>query len=244
MRFARQLASFSLLLLTACSSPDGELTIAAAASVREVLTEMAERYTVEHSVPITVTTGSTGVLARQVREGAPCDVFFGADMQTAEGLAAEGFADGEAVAYAVGELVLWQHPESTPRIALLDDLRQPGMTVAIANAETAPYGAAAKELLGAHGLWGALKESVVFSGNVEQAFQYANSRNVTAAFVSRSLVPDGDEVVTFDDAAARVRHGAVVTLQGARSAHGAAFLDFVGHPDNAAVLARHGFAAP
>jgi molybdate transport system substrate-binding protein len=237
----------SLLMLAACAGDPAEdtLTIATAASVRALVEEIANEYSSTHPIRIHVTSGSTGELARQVREGARIDIFFGADIATAESLHAVGLAHGDVIPYATGQLVLWQHPEARPRIATLADLDKPAVTIAIANPEMAPYGAAARAILQREGRWTPNIDRIVQANNVEQAFQFANTRNVTAAFISRSLVPTGHSFLTLAGPESRIQHGAIIVRHSDTPPRTAsAFLDHFLSPHTEPTLHKYGFASP
>jgi molybdate transport system substrate-binding protein len=220
------------------------MTLAAAASVRSLVGELASDYRKAHDIPITLTSGSTGELARQVRHGAGVDVFFGADLATAESLSADGFAEGSVVVYARGELVLWQRADAQPRLKSLRDLLNEDVTLAMANPEMAPYGAAARAVLSREGLWEAVEARIVYANNVEQALQFADTGNVTAAFLSRSLIVHKGPFLTLGGPEAQVVHGAIVVKHPTGShPHAVAFLELVASPTAHAILEEHGFTS-
>ena len=71
----------ALLLLPACGSQENgvELTIFAAASMQEALTEIGESYMNDHpSIRILFNFDSSGTLKTQIQEGADCDIFISA----------------------------------------------------------------------------------------------------------------------------------------------------------------------
>lgn len=69
-------------LSTGCAAPDKkstEITIFAAASLQETLTELGELYMSKHSdVKLTFNFDSSGTLKTQIEEGAACDIFISA----------------------------------------------------------------------------------------------------------------------------------------------------------------------
>lgn len=101
------LAGCALLLLSAgcgkrppqedpAASPqeETELTVFAAASLTETLTQLGERYTEEHSgVEIVFNFDSSGTLKTQIQEGAVCDLFLSAGQKQMNQL--DGTADQE-----------------------------------------------------------------------------------------------------------------------------------------------------
>ena len=76
----RLLLILSILLLTACGgSRDVELTVFAAASLQETLTEAGEIYQEDHpGIALVFSFDSSGTLKTQIQEGAECDIFLSA----------------------------------------------------------------------------------------------------------------------------------------------------------------------
>ena len=81
---------FLLSLFSGCAKPqEGEtvLTVFAAASLQETLTELGERYVQEHeNVRIVFNFDSSGILKNQIQEGAECDIFISAGQKQMDGL--------------------------------------------------------------------------------------------------------------------------------------------------------------
>ena len=68
---------FSLLIATSISA--AELTVYAAASLTEALKEIAATYEKQSGDKLQFNFGASSMLARQIEEGAPADLFFSAD---------------------------------------------------------------------------------------------------------------------------------------------------------------------
>ncbi len=103
------------------------MRVAAASDLQSVLPALAERFRKDHGVEVVTTIGSSGNLARQVRQGAPFDLFLSANRRYVEDLADEGVIAPETVApYAVGVLVLAVNRASGGAIEGLEDLSGPG----------------------------------------------------------------------------------------------------------------------
>ncbi len=150
----------------------------------ENLSHVFERKT---GLRLKATFTSTGNLYSQIINGAPYDVFLSADenhprMLQREGLAAQPFV------YARGKVILWTAKERLCRHARWQEmLADPSAAkIAIANPETAPYGAAAVEALKHSGLYEAVKPRLVFAQTVAQVFQYAQTESADAGFCALS----------------------------------------------------------
>jgi molybdate transport system substrate-binding protein len=84
------------------------LLVAAAANLSVVLPRLTEAFEEATGIVVQTTTGASGQLAQQVREGAPIDIFLSADREWVERLADDGrIADGTFAVYARGRLVLF-----------------------------------------------------------------------------------------------------------------------------------------
>ena len=144
-------AMLLLLALAACagSSPDSrEVTVFAAASLREPFTALAETFEAQHpGVRVTFNFAGSQALAQQLNAGAAADVFASADARQMD-WAVEGgsVADGSAAVIAHNRLVVILPPENPAGIQRLADLARPGVRVVV-GAEDVPAGAYARQWL-------------------------------------------------------------------------------------------------
>ncbi|MHB1561322.1 MAG: molybdate ABC transporter substrate-binding protein [Isosphaeraceae bacterium] len=177
----------------------GPLRIAAASDLQAALPALAERFRAAGGAQITPTFQSSGVLARQIEQGAPYDLFFAANEGFVRDLAARGAIRLESVRiYALGSLVLAVHRDMANRIRSLADLARPEVKrIAVANPETAPYGQAGKQALERSGLWESLRSRIVETESVRQALVHVQNGDAEAALVGRAIA-DVPEVGVFD----------------------------------------------
>lgn len=168
--------------------------VAAASDLNFVLTDIGRRFTAETGQRIELVFGSSGTLTRQIRDGAPFELFLSADEAFVAQLHDAGLTTDVGVLYGIGRLVLFA-PSGSPLVpaegfAGLQRLVEGGRVTrfAIANPEHAPYGRAAEAALRAHGLWDALRPRLVIGENVTQAAQFATTGNAVGGLVAYSLV--------------------------------------------------------
>lgn len=239
---------------TVAHSADPPPLVAAASDLQFALAEIAEAYSAETGGKVRITYGSSGNFARQIRSGAPIDLFLSADERLVEGLANEGLTDGDGVLYALGRLALIV-PLGSPLAAdgsladlaaALSDGRL--RKLAIANPEHAPYGERAREVLQAKGLWDAVQGRLVFGENVAQAAQFATSGAADGGLVAYSLAvsPRVAELATAALVPAEwhrpLRQRMVLTRSAGPEAR--KFYDFLQGSAARGVLERHGFTLP
>ena len=121
----------AVLLVVAACSGDGddseELTVFAAASLRAVTGELETAWLIEHpDRPWTLATEASNVLAAQIREGAPADVFLSADALRPRELTEAGLVAGDPVVFATNELALVV-PAEDASIVTPAGLARPGL---------------------------------------------------------------------------------------------------------------------
>jgi molybdate transport system substrate-binding protein len=169
--------------------PPAILHIAAAADLQPVLPTLAQTYEKETGIKLELSFGSSSALATQILNGAPVDVFLGADFSFPEKIVAAGLADQSTpIPYATGTLVLWARKDANIPILNIDHLTDPTIIrIAIADQFRAPYGRAAFATLDALKLTDKLRPKLVHAENVAQAAQFAESGNAQVAFISLTI---------------------------------------------------------
>jgi molybdate transport system substrate-binding protein len=246
------IAAAVLVSLPVNAQERGALKIAAAADLQPVLPALIQQFEHQSHKKVEASYASSATLAAQILNGGPFGLFLSADLSFPQKLVAAGLADStEPIAYARGTLVLWARNDSPVQPLSIDSLRAPSLrTLAVANAEHAPYGRAAKAALEKLGLATALKDKLVIAENIAQTAQYADSGNADAGLISltSALTPrlsaDGKYVVMPEKSYPPLLQGAVVLKQstGADSAH--EFLAFLLSPPIQKQLADRGLKAP
>ena len=166
-----------------------ELRVAVAANFSQTAERLCRAFFAGRPGRCVLTPGASGLLASQVAQGAPFDVFLSADRARAQRLEVEGLAvPGTRFSYAIGRLVLWA-PAHTGRPDLKTILSGGSVrTLAIANPASAPYGTAALETLHALGIDPAGRLRIVQGENVAQTLQFVASGAADAGFVAMSQV--------------------------------------------------------
>lgn len=228
--------------------------VAAAADLNGALTEIAERFAREHGQRVELVFGSSGTLTRQIRDGAPFEIFLCADEEFVESLARDGLTRDRGVLYGTGRIVLFAPPWSqlVPGAGLegLAGLVAGGQLTrfAIANPEHAPYGRAAEAALRKHGIWEAVKPRLVLGENASQAAQFATTGNVAGGIIAYSLAlaPNMKDRGTFalipESDHPPLRQRMVLLTRAGRVAE--RFYRYVQQPDARAILERFGFVIP
>ncbi len=235
-------------MFAAGRSTAGEIRLAVASNFAQAMTTIAERFEADTGQKVRLSFGSTGKHYAQIRNGAPFDAFFAADVRRPEMLEREGLAlPGSRFTYAVGRIVLW-----SPREGYVDPegrvLERGGFRrLAIANPGLAPYGKAAREVLEELGLWDGLSGRLVRGENIGQTFQFVVSGNAELGFVARSQVmrpgrPVGGSFWEVPQELYSPLEQQAVLLRDGLAAR--AFLEFMRSDEVSRILRDYGYGTP
>jgi molybdate transport system substrate-binding protein len=244
----------ALACVTACkdksstTSTHDELTIAAASDLTPAFEEIGRAFESANKTKVVFTFGSTGMLTRQIENGAPFDLFAAANVSYIDELDKKGLiiSDSKAV-YARGRITLWTPNTSNIRLQGIADLARPEvMRIAIANPDHAPYGLAAKQALESVGIWDRVKPKLVFGDNIRQTFQYAETGNVDVAIVSLSLSTEsrGRWTLIPEELHQPIDQGLGIVKTTKNEKAARAFAAFLSGPQGQAILKKYGFSLP
>ena len=225
--------------------------VAAAADLKFALPEIARAFEREGGRKLRLSFGSSGMLAQQISQGAPFELFFSADEHYVTMLQKSGRGEDGGRPYALGRIALFL-PNGSP-LRADRDLRDLAAAVrdgrlkrlAIANPEHAPYGRAAREALQHLGIWEALGDKLVLGENAAQAAQFAASGSAQAGIIPLSLTRAPDlqargAFVTLPESWHAPLRQRMVLVKGAGDT-ARQFYAFMQTPAALAILERHGF---
>ncbi len=249
-------ALLATLLLAASPAParaDAPL-VAAASDLQFAIEEIAAAFTAETGERVRITTGSTGNFARQIRAGAPFEIFMAADEAFIADLHAEGLTRDAGDLYAIGRVVLMV-PHGAALVPdedldTLAEMLEAGQITrfAIANPEHAPYGMAARQVLVTRGLWEQIQPALVLGENVSQAAAFALSGNADGGIIAWSLAlapqvaAQGSYALIPEEWHEPLRQRMV--LLGGAGPVAEAFYAYMMQPAAREIMARYGFALP
>jgi molybdate transport system substrate-binding protein len=213
---------FLAALLLASSVHADEIDVAAAASLQDALHALAPLYEGKTHDKIVYNFGGSNALARQIRAGAPVDVFFSAD---------EAQMDSVAVTD--------RHDILGNRLLILGNLKT-ARRVALANPAAVPAGVYAKAYLESIGLWRAIESKVIPTENVRAALAAFEGGNVDAAIVYVTDAPKlRGQIVDWD-----IHYPAAVVRGARHEAAARRFVAFLQSAEATAVFKRFGFRSP
>ncbi|GHG02923.1 molybdate ABC transporter substrate-binding protein [Deinococcus piscis] len=257
-------------LLAGCTAPqagqqeaDGKptvLTLAVAASLREVVTEVAGQYSAEHpGQEVRITAAGSGALLSQLQAGAPADLFLSADSATMHRAQAAGLLAGEPRPLVYNRLVLIA-PQDTGTLsgnlpsplptrpeqaaAWLSAQASAGARIATGQPSSVPAGRYAQEALEGLNVWDALQPRLVYGQSVRQVLDWVARGEAQAGLVyatDAALMPERVQVVAELPLGTPIEYQAAQLRAAPQPQAAAALLDYLGSPAAQSIFRKAGF---
>jgi molybdate transport system substrate-binding protein len=232
------------------SAPLPPLTIAAAVSLSNVLEEIAKAYAAAGGGPVRFNLAGSNVLARQIVNGAPADVFISADEAQMDLVEKAGAVlAGSRVDIVGNQLAIVATPDLVEFVRQ-EFARAPAgiRRLAIGDPAAVPAGVYARRYLEQRGLWTAYEPRVVPTTNVRAALAAVETGSVDAAIVYLTdLAAARTAVLAFSVPAEdgpRIVYPGAVLVSSRNQVEAKRFLAFLRERGAAAIFARHKFIVP
>ena len=183
-------AALVIFLLT-CAQANAradEILVSAAASLTDVLKEIAAGYQSKSKHTVKFNFGPSSGLARQIDEGAPADIFFSADLPQMDGLdKKDRLEPGTRKSLLSNQLVIIVPADSKLAISSPKDLLKADIKrIALAEPSSVPVGVYSSKYLTDEGLWDQVKPKIVPVQDVRATLASVESGNVEAGFVYKT----------------------------------------------------------
>jgi len=240
-------ASLSLwvaLLVVSGPASAGEVRLSVAASMTDVVKELAVRYGQSHpGVKLLPNFGSSGALAKQILQGAPADLFIAANPQWMELLLSEGAIEAGSVRQLAGNALVLVGSKGL-KIDSLNDLLTL-QRIALGSPKSVPAGQYAEQALQKAGFYAKLTGRLVMAQDVRQALIYADRGEVDVAFVYQTDALLAQQAVILytvaDSQHDPINYPAGLTIAGANNPAAVAFLAFLASAEAQQVMKSNGF---
>ncbi len=248
-----------ITLLSACSmlnqqSKDSkvskvELTISAAASLKDAITEVKALYLKEKpNTALTINLGSSGSLEQQIEQGAAVDLFISASAGNMTALKDKGLLDNNSIKNLLGNKVVLVVPkESEILISSFDSVLDSSIKkIALGEPTTVPAGQYAEQVFTYLNLLNGVKEKAVYGKDVKEVLTWVETGNVDAGVVYATDAKASTKV-TVIATASEASHKAIVypvaVIKATKNPEGAKdFLNFLRGEGAKAVFEKYGFS--
>lgn len=220
------------------------LTVFAAASLKGALDEVVQG----HAGDVAVSYGGSGLMARQVAQGAPADLVFLANTDWMDWLAAQGHPKLLNRTDLLGNTLVLVGPADAPPLAGVSAenllTRLAGDRLAIGLTESVPAGIYGRQWLEAAGLWTILQPHLAQTDNVRAALALVSRGEVPLGVVYASDARADPNVQVLYEIPAGMHDAIVYPLAVIDNKNAAQALDLVEQllsPKSAGIFQTHGF---
>ena len=253
------MAALAIVLAAAGSCAAGtsqELTVFAAASLRDAFGEIAQIFEESHpGTQVVLNFAGSQVLRAQIERGARSDVFASADETHATALQQAGLLATEPLLFAQNDLVLAVPAENPGAITQVDDLAV-GDAIVVMGVPNVPVGRYARQMLTKHAE--ATGQPDFPQTVLDGADSFETNVRLIAAKLELGVADAGliyrTDVLTADGAlveiplppqvTTRASYPIAVTATAQVPEVARAFVDFVLSPTAQKILSAHGFEPP
>lgn len=245
-----QKCALAAVLCAALSAQAGELTVSAAASLKDAFQEINQAYKQQNAdTEIHLNTAGSGTLLQQLLQGAPVDVLATADEKTMNDAAAKNAIDTAGRhTFVKNDLVLITPKNSTLKIENINGLLQKDVKrIALSNPDSVPVGRYSKAALEKAGLYAQIQPKVITTQNVRQSLDYVARGEVDAGFVYRTdaILEKGKvDIRATVPLETPVTYPIAVTSASKNKAEAQKYVDFVRSDAGRAILDKYGFSRP
>lgn len=232
----------SVLLLSASCVCADSLTVLAAASTTEAMTEIGTLFTAKSGHTIQYSFGSAGALARQIQSGAPADVFISANEQWMDTLQKDGKINSATrVSLLANRLVL-----IAPRGKEIVLNERFAGRLAVGDMKSVPVGMYTKQMFETYGWLEALTPRLISCDSVRNVLFFVERGEVDAGIVyaTDAKISDRVSVVSVfpEESHDPIRYPAAVCTSSARPSVAGEFLAFLQSAEAKAVFEKLGFS--
>lgn len=244
-RTIRQILPFFAMLALPLRA--AELNVFAAASLSDALRALAPVYEAKSGDRLRFNLGASSTHARQIKEGAPADVFFSADEAKMDDLAQAGLiAPGTRRTLLSNTLVIVVHAEGGASVAKPADLATNTVRrLALAEPHTVPAGIYAREYLTSANLWAKVSTKIVALENVRATLAAVEAGNADAGIVYKTDALISKKVkIAFEVPAAEgpaIAYPLAVLNDSKAPDAARRFADFLASVEARAVFVKYGF---
>jgi molybdate transport system substrate-binding protein len=234
---------FALLFL-ATPVLAGDISLAVAASLKEVINELSDSFARKHpGVKFVKNYGASGALAKQIENGVPSDLFISANLEWLDYLKNKKLVDPASIGtFTYNTLVFAGAPGKASSMQDLLKLEK----IAIGSPKSVPAGEYALEAIKKANLAKQLEKKLVMARDVRECLMYAERGEVDGGFVYKTDALQAKQVkILFtvpQELYPRVTYPMALTVAGTKNKDAAAFFAYLHGDEAKSVLGKYGFA--
>jgi molybdate transport system substrate-binding protein len=178
------LACLFATTLSLADGPSHSLTILAAASLSDVLPQIAGEWRNSHrDIELKLSFDGSSRLAKEIEEGVVADVFISADLDWMDELQAKKQIETSSRRNLLGNEIVLIVPSNKKSPESISDLRNPVFKKIALAGENVPISKYAKSALEKAGIWGSIESKMIRGDNVRTDLKWVEEGEADAGIV-------------------------------------------------------------
>jgi len=238
--------AFLIFVFATTNIRAAELQIFAAASLTDALQTIGASYEKQTANKLFFNFAASSILARQIEEGAPTDLFFSADEEKMDFLQKKGLILKETRKSLLSNtLVIVVAFDSKVSLDSPVRLAKSSWKIALAEPQTVPAGIYAKEYLKKIGIWNQVIDRVIPTENVRAALAAVESGNVDVGIVYKTDANISKRVKIVHEIPAqegsKISYPLAVVAESKQVDEARKLADYLASPESIAIFRKCGF---
>lgn len=248
------LLAVSLFGIVSCNPKTGdtegkEVLVLAAASLTDVLTELATTYKDTTGVTVTFSFASSGALQTQIESGSPADIFFSAAQKQMDALEEKGLIEIDTRKNLLeNKVVLITPVDSTLNIKSFNDLANPNVKkIGLGEPKSVPVGQYSEEILNNLSILDIVKSKSIYGSDVRNVLSWVETGEVDCGIVyeTDAKIANNINIITQapEGSHKRVIYPIAIINSSSNVEEAQKFIDYISTDSSMEIFKRYGFSS-
>ena len=224
-----------------------EISVLAAASLTDVLTELANNYKTETGTTVTFSFASSGALQTQIEAGSPADIFFSAAQKQMDALQEKDLIDNDTRKDLLeNKVVLISPTNSNLNIKSFTDMTNANVTkIGLGEPKSVPVGQYSEEILSNLSILDTVKQKAVYGSDVRNVLSWVRTGEVDCGIVYATDAQIANDINIIAEAPEgthkKVIYPIAIVKSSANKEEAKKFIDYISNDKAAEAFKNYGF---
>ena len=224
-----------------------DILVLAAASLTDVLTELANNYKTETGTTVTFSFASSGALQTQIEAGSPADIFFSAAQKQMDALQEKDLIDTDTRKDLLeNKVVLISPTNSNLNIKSFTDMTNANVTkIGLGEPKSVPVGQYSEEILSNLSILDTVKQKAVYGSDVRNVLSWVRTGEVDCGIVYATDAQIANDINIIAEAPEgthkKVIYPIAIVKSSANKEEAKKFIDYISNDKAAEAFKNYGF---
>ena len=224
-----------------------DILVLAAASLTDVITELANNYKTETGTTVTFSFASSGALQTQIEAGSPADIFFSAAQKQMDALQEKDLIDTDTRKDLLeNKVVLISPTNSNLNIKSFTDMTNANVTkIGLGEPKSVPVGQYSEEILSNLSILDTVKQKAVYGSDVRNVLSWVRTGEVDCGIVYATDAQIANDINIIAEAPEgthkKVIYPIAIVKSSANKEEAKKFIDYISNDKAAEAFKNYGF---